>query len=81
MHKYEIVIFWRDQDQKFISVVPELDGCSAFGEDPESALRNVQEAMDLWLDVAQELGEPIPEPTGRSLLLPDPDSPQPAPPA
>ena len=67
MHKYEILIFWSDDDQAFVAEVPELPGCMAHGDSQEAALTNCQDAMELWLDTAQELGRPIPEPKGRRL--------------
>lgn len=67
MHKYEIVIFWSEQDDVFVAEVPELPGCMAHGDSPDAALENCQEAIDLWLDTARDLGRPIPEPKGRRL--------------
>ena len=69
MHKYEIIIYWSEDDRAFIAEVPELPGCSAHGDTPEEALANCQEAMDLWLDTAREFGRPIPVPKGRRLRL------------
>lgn len=60
MHKYTIEIFYSEDDEGYIAVVPELAGCSAFGETEESALREVKVAMDLWLDTARSEGRPIP---------------------
>jgi len=67
MHRYEVILYWSDEDQVFIAEVPELPGCSAHGSDPEAALRQAQEAMALWLDTAREFGDPIPVPKGRRL--------------
>ncbi len=69
MHKYEIIIYWSNDDDAFISEVPELPGCIAHGATQESALSNVREAIDLWLDTAKEIDSPIPEPKGRRLQL------------
>ena len=69
MHKYEIIIYWSNDDDVFVSEVPELPGCMAHGETQEAALSNVREAMDLWLETAKEAGRPIPEPKGRRLQL------------
>jgi predicted RNase H-like HicB family nuclease len=62
MIKYQITIYWNDEDQVFIANVPELPGCIAHGETQELALENIKEAMQLWLDTAKEFGDPIPEP-------------------
>ncbi len=69
MHKYEIVIHWSDDDDAFVAEVPELPGCMAHGADQETALRNVKDAMDFWLDRANELGRSIPQPKGERLML------------
>jgi predicted RNase H-like HicB family nuclease len=69
MQKYEIIIYWSDEDNTFIAEVPELPGCTAHGDTQESALKNVNDAMQLWLDTARELGKPIPAPRGRRLML------------
>ena len=69
MDKYEIIIYWSNEDQIFIAEVPELPGCMAHGDTQEDALNNIQEAMQLWIDTAKEFGDPIPEPKGRRLLL------------
>ena len=68
MHKYEVVIYWSNPDQVFVSEVPELPGCMAHGNTSEEALKNVKDAMTLWLDVAKANGDPIPEPRGRKLM-------------
>jgi len=69
MHKYEIILYWSDEDQVFVAEVPELPGCAAHGDIQESALENVNDAIQLWIDTARELGEPIPMPKGRRLML------------
>ena len=62
MYKYRIVLYWRDEDSVFIAVVPELPGCMAHGDTQEEALRNVGDAIGLWIDTAREFGESVPEP-------------------
>ena len=69
MTKYEVIIYWSDEDGVFIAEVPELPGCSAHGPTQESALSNAQDAVRLWMDTAKDLGDPIPEPKGRRLIL------------
>jgi len=69
MHKYEIILYWSNKDQAFIAEVPELPGCMAHGNDQESALQNVNEAMQLWIDTAREFGDPVPEPKGERLMF------------
>ena len=63
--KYELIIYWSDEDQSFIAEVPELPGCMADGESYEQAVANAQQVIEEWIEVAQKLGRPIPEPRGR----------------
>ena len=69
MHKYEVIIYWSTEDQAFIAEVPELPGCMAHGPSQEEALRNANEAVQLWVDTARDFGDPIPEPKGQRLML------------
>ena len=65
MSKYELVIWWSDDDNAFLVEVPELPGCMADGSTYEEALANVQTIIAEWLDTARAEGRPIPEPKGR----------------
>jgi predicted RNase H-like HicB family nuclease len=69
MIKYEVIIYWSDEDAAFIPEVPELPGCAAHGATQEEALSNTLDAIRLWIDTAKEFGDPIPEPKGRRLIL------------
>jgi predicted RNase H-like HicB family nuclease len=69
MHKYEIIIYWSNEDQLFVAEVPELPGCMAHGNAPEAALVHANEAIQLWIDTAREFGDPVPEPKGERLML------------
>ena len=69
MTKYEIIIYWSEEDEAFVAEVPELPGCAAHGSAQDRALRNAQDAIRLWIDTAKEFGDPVPEPKGRRLLL------------
>jgi predicted RNase H-like HicB family nuclease len=69
MHKYEIILYWSNDDRVFVAEVPELPGCVAHGETQEVALANAQEATQLWIETALEFGDPIPQPKGRRLML------------
>lgn len=68
MRKYHINIFWSAEDDCFVADIPDLVTCSAFGDTPEEALAEVLIARDLWLEVAAELGKPIPEPSYKALI-------------
>ncbi len=63
--RYPVEIFYSAEDEGHIANVPDLRYCSAFGETPEEALREVQAAIKLHLDVLGETGRPIPEPSSR----------------
>lgn len=63
---YHIDVFWSDEDNCWIANVPDLQGCSAHGESPEEAMREIQIAMEAWLEVTRENGWPIPEARYRS---------------
>jgi predicted RNase H-like HicB family nuclease len=67
MTKYEIILYWSDEDQAFIAEVPELPGCAADGATRQEALQNAESVIAEWLETAHELGRPIPEPKGRLL--------------
>jgi predicted RNase H-like HicB family nuclease len=69
MTKYEVIIYWSDEDEAFVAEAPELPGCMAHGATQEGALSNALDAIRLWLDTAKEFGDPIPEPKGRRLIL------------
>lgn len=69
MDKYEIILYWSDDDQAFIAEVPELPGCMAHGESQEVALANVKQAIHLWIDTAAEFGDPVPQPKGHRLMF------------
>lgn len=62
MLKYEVVVFWSDEDDAFVTFAPELPGCMAHGETREAALENIQEVMGNWVDIALETGKPVPDP-------------------
>ena len=61
MLRYEIVIYWSEEDQAFIAEVPELPGCAADGSTYHEALQNVEIIMQEWIETAKELGRAIPE--------------------
>ncbi|MBM3700551.1 MAG: type II toxin-antitoxin system HicB family antitoxin [Actinobacteria bacterium] len=65
MFKYEIIIYWSDEDEAFIAEVPELPGCMADGKTHDKLLENVTQVIKEWLETAEELGREIPKPKGR----------------
>ena len=66
--KYEIVLYWSNEDNVYVAEVPELPGCTAHGKTQERALKNANEAIKLWIDTAKEFGDPVPAPKGRRLM-------------
>ncbi|MCW5860624.1 MAG: type II toxin-antitoxin system HicB family antitoxin, partial [Caldilineales bacterium] len=62
MSRYEVILFWSDEDEAFVAEVPELPGCMADGVTYQEALKNVEIIIREWLETARELGRPIPEP-------------------
>ncbi|OGV64425.1 MAG: hypothetical protein A2283_11160 [Lentisphaerae bacterium RIFOXYA12_FULL_48_11] len=67
MDKYEIIIFWSEEDKVFVADVPELPGCMAHGSSYESALSNARDAITLWIKTAKEFKDPVPQPKGHRL--------------
>ena len=65
--RYEVIIYWSDEDQAFIAEVPELPGCAADGVTYQDAIANAEVVIQEWIETAQELGRSIPEPRGRLL--------------
>jgi predicted RNase H-like HicB family nuclease len=68
MRDYFISIFYSEEDDGYIADIPDLRFCSAFGETPEEALREVQIAKEAWLEVARASGRPIPKPQYRPAI-------------
>ncbi|HEX2164011.1 MAG TPA: type II toxin-antitoxin system HicB family antitoxin [Thermoanaerobaculia bacterium] len=66
--RYEVIIYWSDEDEAFIAEVPELPGCAADGKTYEQALANVQTIIGEWIETANELGRSIPESRGRLMF-------------
>lgn len=60
--KYAVKLFYSEEDGGYIATVPELPGCSAFGETEEDALKEVKVAEELWIKTAKRQGRPIPQP-------------------
>jgi predicted RNase H-like HicB family nuclease len=65
MSKYEVIIYWSDEDDAFVAEVPELAGCMADGATYQEALAGAEVVIQEWIETAAELGRPIPQPKGR----------------
>ena len=68
MSDYHINIFYSKEDCGYIADIPDLDSCSAFGETPEQALKEVETAKKAWLKAARQAGKPIPLPRYRPVI-------------
>ncbi len=68
MIRYELIIYWSDEDQSFIAEIPELPGCMADGATYKEAVDHVEVVIQEWIETAKELGRPIPEPKGRLIF-------------
>jgi len=67
MTKYEMIIYWSEEDQFYLVEVPELPGCMADGNSYQDAVKNAEQVIHEWIETAKELGRTIPEPKGRLL--------------
>ena len=65
MIKYEVILYWSDEDEAFVAEVPELPGCMADGATYFEALKNVEQIAQEWIETARELGRQIPVPKGK----------------
>lgn len=65
MYKYEVIIYWSEDDSAFLAEVPELPGCMADGQSYEEALRNTQTVIAEWVESAKSLKRAIPKPKGK----------------
>lgn len=69
MQKYDFILYWSNEDKLFVAEVPELPGCMAHGKTREKALKNINQAIELWIDTAKGFGDRVPEPKGRQSIL------------
>ena len=67
-NRYEIIIYWSEEDSGFIAEVPELPGCMADGKTYQEAVANAVIVIDEWIETAKELGRNIPAPRGRLMF-------------
>ena len=65
MYRYELIIYWSDEDEAYIAEVPELPGCMADGKTYEQAIKNAQVIISEWIETAKSIGRDIPQPKGK----------------
>jgi len=68
VNKYEIILWWEEEDDCYIAEVPELPGCMAHGDTEERALKEIKIAIGLWIETAEANKETIPKPKGKKLI-------------
>ena len=68
-YRYEIILYWSDDDGAYIAEVPELPGCAADGASYAEAIRNAEIVIDEWIETTRAVGRPVPDPKGRRLML------------
>jgi predicted RNase H-like HicB family nuclease len=68
MRDYHINIFYSEDDEGYIADIPDLEFCSAFGETPEEALRELEIAKKAWIETAKAAEKQIPQPKYRPLI-------------
>ena len=66
--KYELIMYWSEEDNTFVVEVPELPGCMADGPTQNEALLNAQIVIDQWIETAEALGREIPKPKGKLMF-------------
>jgi predicted RNase H-like HicB family nuclease len=67
MAKYEMIIYWSEEDKSYFVEVPELAGCMADGSSYQEAVTNAERVIAEWIETAVELGRDVPKPKGRLL--------------
>jgi len=65
MYKYEIIIYWSEEDGGFIAEIPKLPGCMADGATYEEAIHNAEIVISEWIETAKTLDREIPTPKGK----------------
>jgi predicted RNase H-like HicB family nuclease len=68
-YKYEIIIYWSNEDNRYLAEVPELPGCISDGLTYEEALKNVEVIIDEWIEMAKESGKVVPKPKCKKLVF------------
>jgi predicted RNase H-like HicB family nuclease len=68
MTKYEVIIYWSEEDKAFIAEAPELPGCAADGPTYREALTNLEAIIAEWIETAKLRGRPVPQPKGRLMF-------------
>ncbi len=62
MYRYGFHVFWSDEDDAYIAIVPGFEGVSAHGDTAEEALHEVQIALQLVVESYEDAGWELPSP-------------------
>jgi predicted RNase H-like HicB family nuclease len=65
MKYYPLELFWSEEDEGYIALVPDLPGCNAWGATEMEAIEQVHDAIEAWQTACKQAGEPVPEPSNR----------------
>ena len=68
-HKYEIIIYWSDDDGAYVADVPKLPGCMSRGKGYQLALAAAHDGIDAWIETAKSIGRKVPRAKRRRLML------------
>jgi predicted RNase H-like HicB family nuclease len=63
--KYEMIVYWSQEDQAYVVEVPELPGCMADGPTYQQAVAKAEDIIGEWIETARELGRSVPQPKGK----------------
>jgi predicted RNase H-like HicB family nuclease len=66
MNRYLVEIFWSDEDEGYVAIIPDLPGCSAWGKSMQDAAREIQEAQVAWIGACRASGEGVPTPNAQA---------------
>ena len=58
----EFAVLYERGDTNWGAIVPDLPGCVSIGDTIEEVRENVVEAIELYIEVLRDRGEPVPEP-------------------
>jgi predicted RNase H-like HicB family nuclease len=65
--KYTIIIE-KGRESGYVVYAPVLKGCVSQGETKEEALRNIKEAIEVYIEALLEDGLPVPTEVGRDII-------------
>ena len=65
--KYTVVL-QRENDGGYVAAVPVLPGCVSQGDSRQEALKNIQEAIEIYLEDVRAVGDTVPVDEGREYV-------------